>query len=72
MSRGKGYARQSKGDVEQSTAKAKYGFVRQREGKVRQGEAMAKKDCKTCKWREECVNVGEFKDDDCLQYEAEK
>lgn len=27
------------------------------------------KDCKTCKYKKEYVNIGEFKENDCLQYE---
>jgi len=27
------------------------------------------KDCKTCKHNKDCVNIGEFKENDCLQYE---
>ena len=27
------------------------------------------KDCKTCKERNNCVNIGKFKENDCLQYE---
>jgi hypothetical protein len=27
------------------------------------------KDCKTCKHIKDCVNVGDFKVSDCLQYE---
>ena len=27
------------------------------------------KDCKTCKYNKDCVNIGEFKENDCLQYE---
>ncbi len=27
------------------------------------------KDCKTCKEKKECVNIGQFKVNDCLQYE---
>ena len=26
------------------------------------------KDCKTCKYSKNCVNIGEFKENDCLQY----
>jgi hypothetical protein len=26
------------------------------------------KDCKTCKEKEDCVNIGKFKVNDCLQY----
>jgi len=25
-------------------------------------------ECKQCKWRDECVNQGQFKDGGCLQY----
>jgi len=27
------------------------------------------KDCETCKGNKECVNIGAFKENDCLQYE---
>ena len=27
------------------------------------------KDCKTCKKRKDCVNIGKFKEGNCLQYE---
>lgn len=27
------------------------------------------KDCQTCKHNEDCVNIGKFKEKDCLQYE---
>ena len=27
------------------------------------------KDCKTCKYNKKCVNIGAFKENDCLQYE---
>lgn len=27
------------------------------------------KDCKTCKGRKDCVNIGKFKENNCLQYE---
>lgn len=35
---------------------------------------MANTECVRCQYQAECVNVGEFKDDDCLQFkpEAEK
>ena len=26
-------------------------------------------DCKTCKYKKKCVNIGQFKVKDCLQYE---
>ena len=33
---------------------------------------MKNTECKKCKWKDECINVGVFKDDDCLTYEKEK
>ncbi len=27
------------------------------------------KDCKTCKHTKDCANIGQFKENDCLQYE---
>ena len=27
------------------------------------------KDCETCKHIKKCVNIGQFKENDCLQYE---
>ena len=27
------------------------------------------KDCKTCKGNKDCVNIGKFKENECLQYE---
>lgn len=29
---------------------------------------MESKECKKCKWKNECVNVNKFKKGDCLQY----
>lgn len=29
-------------------------------------------DCQTCKFKDDCVNVGKFKDGDCLQYKKKK
>ena len=26
------------------------------------------KDCKTCKYKKKCVNIGQFKEGNCLQY----
>ena len=31
--------------------------------------AKMNKDCKTCKYNKDCVNIGNFKENDCLQYE---
>lgn len=28
-----------------------------------------KTECEKCKWKDDCVNVGEFLDEDCLAYE---
>jgi hypothetical protein len=33
---------------------------------------MKSKDCQKCVWNQECVNVDEFEDGDCLQFEEEK
>lgn len=30
------------------------------------------KECRVCRWREECVNVGEFLIGDCLTYEKQR
>lgn len=27
------------------------------------------KDCKTCRFNKECVNIGKFEESNCLQYE---
>ena len=27
------------------------------------------KDCKTCKENKDCINIGQFEENDCLQYE---
>ncbi len=29
-------------------------------------------DCQNCKHKDDCVNVGKFKDGDCLQFKKEK
>ncbi len=33
---------------------------------------MPKAECKRCRWKKECVNVGKFADGDCLQYKLDR